>query len=127
MEPPDNVPYAISVWSAKSAAFSIGVIMRSTVRKAAKFAVYEEIIIKVKNHQMPPTMRVDVAYEDTIGVKLIYIHIQLMAHLVSYGHAKGCEHWQIECNFIRIQAGHSLQLQNAYRVGRVATDSGATN
>lgn len=48
--------------------------MRSTVRKAAKFAVYEEIIIKVKNHQMPPTMRVDVAYEDTIGVKLKYIH-----------------------------------------------------
>lgn len=61
VEPPDSVPYAISVWSAKSAAFSIGVIIRSTVRKAAKFAVYDEMMISVKNHQMPPTMRVDVA------------------------------------------------------------------
>lgn len=62
MEPPDNVPYEISVCSAKSAAFSIGVIILSTVRKAARFAVYEEIMIKVKNHQIPPTMRVDVAW-----------------------------------------------------------------
>lgn len=36
--------------------------MRSTVRKAAKLAVYEEIIMSVKNHQIPPTMRVDVAW-----------------------------------------------------------------
>lgn len=31
------------------------------VRKAAKLAVYEEIIIIVKNHQIPATIRVDVA------------------------------------------------------------------
>ena len=34
----------------------------STVRKAAKFAVYEEIIINVKNHQTPPTSLVDKAF-----------------------------------------------------------------
>lgn len=39
----------------------MGVIIRSTVRKAAKFAVYEDIMIKVKNHQIPPTILVDVA------------------------------------------------------------------
>jgi hypothetical protein len=31
------------------------------VRKAAKLAVYEEMMIMVKNHQMPATIRVDVA------------------------------------------------------------------
>lgn len=41
----------------------MGVIMRSTVKKAAKFAVYEDIIINVKNHQIPPTIRVDVAWK----------------------------------------------------------------
>lgn len=35
--------------------------IRSTVRNAAKFAVYDDIIINVKNHQIPPTIRVDVA------------------------------------------------------------------
>lgn len=39
----------------------MGVIIRSTVKKAAKLAVYEEIMISVKNHQMPPTIRVEVA------------------------------------------------------------------
>lgn len=62
VEPPSNVPYDMSVCSAKSAAFSIGVIIRSTVKNAAKFAVYEEMIISVKNHQIPPTIRVDVAF-----------------------------------------------------------------
>lgn len=33
----------------------------SMVRKAAKLAVYEEIIIRVKNHQQPATIRVDTA------------------------------------------------------------------
>lgn len=31
--------------------------MRSTVRKAAKLAVYEEIRMSVKNHHTDPTMR----------------------------------------------------------------------
>lgn len=56
VDPLSNVPYDISVWPAKSSAFSMGVIIRSTVRNAARLAVYEEIIINVKNHQIPPTI-----------------------------------------------------------------------
>jgi hypothetical protein len=37
----------------------MGDTILSTVRKAARLAVYEEMIIKVKNHQTPPTMRPD--------------------------------------------------------------------
>lgn len=37
----------------------MGDSIRSTVRKAAKLAVYEEMMMRVKNHQMPPTIRVD--------------------------------------------------------------------
>lgn len=60
----------MSVCSAKSAAFSIGVIILSTVKNAAKFAVYDEMMIKVKNHQMPPTIRVDVAFNRIIILKM---------------------------------------------------------
>lgn len=37
----------------------MGDTILSTVRKAARLAVYEEMMIKVKNHQTPPTMRPD--------------------------------------------------------------------
>lgn len=40
----------------------MGVIIRSTVKNAAKFAVYDDMIINVKNHQIPPTILVDVAF-----------------------------------------------------------------
>ena len=39
VEPPLSVPYAISFCLARSSAFSIGVIILSTVRKAARLAV----------------------------------------------------------------------------------------
>ena len=39
---------------ARSSAELMGATMRSTVRKAARLAVYEEIKIKEKNHQTPP-------------------------------------------------------------------------
>lgn len=52
-----NLPLCL----ARSSAFSIGVIILSTVRKAARLAVYDEIMIRVKNHQMPPTIRVEAA------------------------------------------------------------------
>ena len=42
----------------------IGVIILSTVRNAARLAVYEDIMIRVKNHQMPLTMRVEQACEE---------------------------------------------------------------
>jgi hypothetical protein len=35
----------------------MGVTMRFTVRTAAKLAVYEEMRIRVKNHQTAPTIR----------------------------------------------------------------------
>lgn len=39
----------------------MGESIRSTVRKAARLAVYEEIMMSVKNHHRPATIRVDVA------------------------------------------------------------------
>lgn len=48
--PPWMVPYSMLVWSAKSSGDSMGTSILWTVRKAAKLAVYEEIIIKVKAH-----------------------------------------------------------------------------
>ena len=33
----------------------------STVRKAARLAVYEEIMMRVKNHHIPATIRVEIA------------------------------------------------------------------
>lgn len=61
VDPPFSVPYCMLFCAAKSAALCMGNIVRSTVRNAAKLAVYEERIMRVKNHQIPPTMRVDVA------------------------------------------------------------------
>jgi len=39
----------------------MGDIIRSIVRKDVKLAVYDEIRISVKNHQIPLTIRVDPA------------------------------------------------------------------
>lgn len=59
--PPLRAPYLIFVCFARSSALSIGESILSTVRNAAKLAVYEEIMIKVKNHHIPATIRVDTA------------------------------------------------------------------
>lgn len=59
---------------AKPSACSMGVIIRSTVRKAAKLAVYDEIIIRVKNHHIPPTIRVEVACI-LVKIKLMFFPI----------------------------------------------------
>jgi hypothetical protein len=40
----------------------MGDAIRSTVRKAAKLAVYDEIMMSVKNHQILPTIRVEAAF-----------------------------------------------------------------
>ena len=55
VDPPFNVPYAISVCFAKSSALWMGDSILSTVRKAAKLAVYEDIMINVNNHHVLPT------------------------------------------------------------------------
>lgn len=59
VEPSLTAPYSILVCLAKSSAESIGESILSTVRKAAKLAVYEEIMISVKNHHIPPTILVE--------------------------------------------------------------------
>jgi len=43
----------------RSSADSIGVSMRSMVRNAARLAVYDEMMMSVKNHQALPTIRPD--------------------------------------------------------------------
>lgn len=55
VEPACNVPYAISDCSAKSSVDSIGVDILSTVRNAAKLAVYEETMTRLKNLLMDKT------------------------------------------------------------------------
>lgn len=59
VDPESRVPYAISVCFARSSALSMGETILSTVRNAARLAVYDEMMIKVKNHQTPPTIRPD--------------------------------------------------------------------
>jgi hypothetical protein len=57
VEPPPTVPYRISVCLARSSTVSIGVTNFSTVKKAARLAVYDETRIKLKNHQALVTTR----------------------------------------------------------------------
>ena len=58
VDPPSRAPYSISVWLARSSAELMWATILSTVRKAARLAMYEEIRIREKNHQTPPaTMR----------------------------------------------------------------------
>ena len=54
VDPPSRAPYSISVWLARSSAELMGATILSTVRKAARLAVYEEIRIREKNHHTPP-------------------------------------------------------------------------
>jgi hypothetical protein len=50
--------------------------MRSTVRKAARLAVYEEMRISVKNHHTLPTIRPDIdLWTHDIGTLLKQIHV----------------------------------------------------
>ena len=58
-----RVPYSTSVCLARSSAELIGVTILSTVKNAAKLAVYEDMIIKVKNHQTLPTIRPEIDLE----------------------------------------------------------------
>lgn len=61
VDPLPNVPYLIFVCAAKSSAFSIGVSILLVVRTAAKLAVYDEMRISAKNHQIPVSNRVEAA------------------------------------------------------------------
>lgn len=59
MLPDEIVPYWISVCLARSSAELMGVSILSTVRKAARLAVYEEMMMSVKNHHTDPTILPD--------------------------------------------------------------------
>ena len=59
VEPALRVPYWISRCLTRSSAPSIGVSIRSMVRNAARLAVYDEMMMRVKNHQALPTIRPD--------------------------------------------------------------------
>lgn len=59
VEPSLSVPYCITVWRVRSSAEEIGTYIRSTVRNAAKLAVYVETMMRVKNHHALPTIRPD--------------------------------------------------------------------
>lgn len=60
VEPPFEIPYFILDCFAKSSAELIGILSFSTVRKAAKLAVYDDTMINVKNHQAHSAMRPDI-------------------------------------------------------------------
>lgn len=57
VDPDSSMPYAISVCLARSSAESTGCSMRSIVRKAARLAVYDVMMISTKNHHAPPMTR----------------------------------------------------------------------
>ena len=59
VDPDSRHPYLILVCLAKSSADSIGDSILSTVRKAARLAVYELIMIKVKNHHIAAIILVE--------------------------------------------------------------------
>lgn len=61
-EPPAKHPYCIFVCRLRSSALSIGISSLSTVKKAAKFAVYEEIRINVNIDHAQFRSRVDGAW-----------------------------------------------------------------
>ena len=57
VDPDFKVPYSIAVCLAKSSAPDIGEAILSIVRKAARLAVYDEMMMRVKNHHTAPTIR----------------------------------------------------------------------
>ena len=68
VEPAWTIPYLISVCLAKSSADSIGLCILSTVRNAARLAVYDEMMMRVKNHQTLPTILPDTDLGNGYGV-----------------------------------------------------------
>ena len=63
----------ILVCLARSSAELTAVSICCAVRKAARLAVYDEIMMRVKNHQMEATMRVGMALKRGQG-KINHVH-----------------------------------------------------
>lgn len=53
----------------------MGVTSRSTVKNAAKLAVYEDMTISVKNHQTEPTMRPDIDLYEKVMLSITTINV----------------------------------------------------
>ena len=83
----------LPVHLARSSADSIGDSILSTVRKAARLAVYELIIIKVKNHHMPATILVEMA----LGKKIMSLRLSLICSNSHYdGGLARTKNWRTE-------------------------------
>ena len=78
----------------KSSADSMGDSILSTVRKAARLAVYEEIIMRVKNHHIPATIRVEIALKNYNGQTLQVRQIKWLNKLFFYLSATFCN-WSL--------------------------------
>ena len=61
-------PVLLLVHLARSSADSMGDSILSTVRKAARLAVYELIMIRVKNHQRAAIIRVEKALRKIMNI-----------------------------------------------------------
>lgn len=83
LEPPAITPYLTLFWLAKSSALSIVLSIFCCVMKAAKLAVYEEIIIKVKNHHIPATMRVDTALATIKYVRILCMSLNSLHYTIN--------------------------------------------
>merc|ERR1719209_1368091 len=59
VEPDSKQPYLILVCLARSSADSMGDSILSTVRKAARLAVYEEVTTRMNSHHIVAMIRVD--------------------------------------------------------------------
>lgn len=66
VDPPLNVPYLMAVCLARSSTELMGEFILAAVRKAAKLAVYEEIMINVNRYHTLATIREDMALQNKI-------------------------------------------------------------
>lgn len=91
--PPFKAPYLIFVCFAKSSALSIGESMRSTVKKAARLAVYDEIMMSVKNHHMPATTLKGGTFR--LAARLSRLNASLLTELTQLWMLLGRKRWEL--------------------------------
>ena len=70
VDPDSRQPYLILVCLARSSADSMGDSILSTVRNAAKLAVYEEVTTRMNSHHIVAMIRVDT---DLCALKMLYV------------------------------------------------------
>ena len=89
VDPESTVPYLICVCLARSSADSMGDCILSTVRKAAKLAVYDDMTMSVKNHHTLPTMRPETDLTQTNAFHQ-YIEIYIVSIICSFTFCMQC-------------------------------------